>query len=209
MLSYSQEACEVLMPQISGQYIGKCKKGLAHGKGLALGIDRYDGTFKNGYPSGRGVYTWSDGTVYDGEWKQGKRSGKGTYSYVEDGKAEILTGIWEDDRYIGQVPEKPKVQASTGIERYNFQRHGDGTQITINLFINGSNNNSVEDLSVTSSSGTIFRSGGTFGIQSIVFPFTCKISYYSWNKMHTSRVYTRFEFKITEQGRWVLDLHNN
>jgi hypothetical protein len=165
--------------------------------------------FKNGYPDGKGIYTWSDGKVYDGVWKQGMRNGKGTYSFAEDGKAKILTGIWENDRYIGPVPEKPKVQTSTGIERYRFQRQGDGTQITINLFINGSNNNSIEDLSVTSSSGTMFRSGGTFGIQSIVFPFTCKVSYYSWNKMHTSRVFTRFEFQITQSGRWTLDLHNN
>lgn len=207
--SFSQQSCEVLMPQISGQYIGKCKKGLAHGKGLALGIDRFEGTFKSGYPDGRGVYTWSDGSVYDGEWKKGKRNGEGTYSYAEDGKAKILTGVWADDRYIGPVPEKPKILASTSVERYNFQRQGDGNQITINLFINGSNNISVEDLSITSSSGTLFRSGGTFGVQSIVFPFTCKITYYSWNKMHTSRVYTRFEFQITQQGRWVLNLHNN
>lgn len=206
---FSQSDCKVLIHEISGQYMGKCKKGLAHGKGLAIGIDRYDGSFKNGYPEGKGVYNWVNGEIYNGEWKQGKRNGKGDFSYAEDGKVIILSGIWENDKYIGPVPEKPKVQSSIGIERYSFQRQGDGSQITINLYINGSNNNSVEDLSVVSSSGTLFRSGGTFGIQSIVFPLTCKVSYYSWNKMHTSRVYTRFEFQIDQEGRWVLNLHNN
>lgn len=204
-----QETCKVLIPEISGQYIGKCKKGLANGKGLAVGIDRYEGSFKNGYPDGKGTYTWANGEVYVGEWEQGKRNGIGDFTYTKDGEAVLKSGIWEDGKYTGPVPEKPKVISSTGIERYAFQRQGDGTQITINLFINGSNNISVEDLSVISSSGTLFRSGGTFGIQSIFFPLTCKITYYSWNKMHTSRVYTRFEFEITQEGRWVLNLHNN
>lgn len=208
-LLYSQEDCKVLVPEISGQYIGKCKKGLANGKGLAIGIDRYQGTFKSGYPDGRGEYIWSNSEVYTGEWERGQRNGVGDFTYAEEGKEVILSGIWENDKYIGPVPEKPKIQTSIGIERYSFQRQGDGTQITVNLFINGSNNNSVENLSVVSSSGTLFRSGGTFGIQSVVYPLTCKVSYYSWNKMHTSRVYTRFEFEIKQEGRWVLNLHNN
>jgi len=49
---FSQDDCKVLIPEISGQYVGKCKKGLAHGKGLAIGIDRYEGSFKKGYPEG-------------------------------------------------------------------------------------------------------------------------------------------------------------
>lgn len=206
---FSQSDCKVLIHEISGQYIGKCKKGLAHGKGLAIGIDRYDGSFKNGFPEGKGVYTWVNGEIYDGEWKQGKRNGIGDFTYVQDGKAAFLSGIWEDDRYVGPVPEKPKVLTSIGIERFSFQRQGDGNQITINLFINGSINSGVEDYSIITSSGTPFRSGNAIGVQSITFPLTCKVSYYSWNKMHTSKVYSRFEFHIDQEGRWFLNLHNN
>lgn len=205
----AQENCKVLIPEISGQYIGKCKKGLAHGKGLAIGVDRYEGSFRKGYPEGKGTYTWSTGEEYTGEWKVGKRNGIGVYTFSKNGGIVVQEGVWENDTYSGPVPEKPMVISSSGVERYSFQRQGDGNQLSINLLLNGSKNLSIEELSVVSSSGTLFISGGTSKIQSIIFPLTCKISYYSWNKMHTSRVYSRFEFQITQAGRWVLNIHNN
>lgn len=205
----SQTDCKVLLPEIADQYIGKCKKGLAHGKGLAVGVDRYDGTFKKGLPDGKGSYTWSTGEVYTGEWKDGKRNGVGTYSYTKDGKPEVEEGIWENNDYVGPIPEKPKVLSSVSIERFSFQRQGDGNQITINFYLSGSNNVDLEGFSAVATSGTRFESPGKVGFQSIVFPFTCKLSYNSWNKTRTSRVSTRFEFEITQPGRWVLNLHNN
>jgi hypothetical protein len=208
-IGFSQDDCKVLVPEIAGQYIGNCKKGLAHGKGLAIGLDRYEGDFKKGFPDGKGTYVWSNGEVYTGEWQKGKRQGFGERTYFNEEDTLLMSGMWDNNEYMGPVPEKPKVLTSDGIERYAFQRQGDGNQITINFFINGSNNISLEDLSVIQSSGTMFRSGGTIGIESISFPLSCKISYYSWNKMHTSRVFSRFEFQITQTGRWVLNIHNN
>ncbi|MEE4258501.1 MAG: hypothetical protein V2I62_01965 [Bacteroidales bacterium] len=208
-IGFSQDDCKVLVPEIAGQYIGNCKKGLAHGKGLAIGLDRYEGDFKKGFPDGKGTYVWSNGEVYTGEWQKGKRQGFGERTYFNEEDTLLMSGMWDNNEYMGPVPEKPKVLTSNGIERYAFQRQGDGNQITINFFINGSNNISLEDLSVIQSSGTMFRSGGTIGIESISFPLSCKISYYSWNKMHTSRVFSRFEFQITQTGRWVLNIHNN
>lgn len=76
-LRAQQNDCKVLLESISGTYEGKCKNGLAHGKGIAQGTDRYEGTFVKGLPSGRGVYKWADGSFYDGEWKDGKKEGKG------------------------------------------------------------------------------------------------------------------------------------
>lgn len=208
-LMIGQDACKVLVPEISGQYIGKCKKGLAHGEGLAIGLDRYEGNFKKGYPDGKGTYVWSNGEVYTGEWQKGKKQGVGELTYYNEEDTLLMSGVWENNEYIGPVPEKPKVLTSSGIERYAFQRQGDGNQLTINFFINGSNNTNLEDLNVIPSSGTRFSTGGSIGIESVSFPLTCKISYYSWNKMHTSRVFSRFEFKITQPGRWVLNIHNN
>ena len=54
--SYSQESqvqCKVLMEEISDWYQGDCKDGVAHGNGIAKGIDRYEGKFKKGLPNGR------------------------------------------------------------------------------------------------------------------------------------------------------------
>jgi hypothetical protein len=205
----SQTECKVLLPEIADQYIGKCKKGLAHGKGLAIGVDRYDGAFKKGLPNGKGTYTWANGEVYTGEWKDGKREGVGSYSYMTNGELQVKKGIWEEDEYVGPIPEKPKVLSSVSIERFSFQRQGDGNQVTINFYLSGSNNVDLEGFSAVATSGTKFESPGKVGFQSIVFPFTCKLSYNSWNKTRTSRVLTRFEFEITQPGRWVLNLHNN
>jgi hypothetical protein len=204
-----QESCKVLVPEIAEQYIGKCKKGLANGKGLATGIDTYEGVFKKGYPEGKGTYTWSTGEVYTGEWLKGKRNGIGTYTYTEDGNLVVQEGVWKDDIYVGPVPEKPKVLSSVSIERYSFQRQGDGNQVLVSFYLNGSNNVDLENFSAVSTSGTKFESPGKVGFESIVFPFTCKISYNSWNKTRTSRVLTRFEFEITEPGRWMVNLYNN
>jgi hypothetical protein len=206
---WSQEDCKVLVPEIAGQYIGKCKKGLANGKGLAIGIDRYTGTFKKGYPNGIGTYTWSTGEVYNGQWMDGKRHGVGSYSYIEDGKLAVMEGIWEEDTYIGPEPERHQVLASTGINRYSFERQGEGNQVTIYIYLNGTNNSDLEDFTATSTSGTPFRSNNIIGFELITFPFTCKVSYYSWNRLHTSRNFTRFEFQIESPGRYQLNLHNN
>jgi hypothetical protein len=64
-----QSDCKVTIADISGSYSGGCKKGLAHGKGIAQGKDRFEGQFIKGMPEGKGIYTWANGTYYDGQWK--------------------------------------------------------------------------------------------------------------------------------------------
>jgi len=204
-----EEECKVLMLQIAEKYDGKCKKGFAHGRGVAEGIDKYEGSFKYGLPYGRGEYTWSTGERYDGKWEDGKKEGVGVFYYFKDGEPVIKEGMWIDDLYAGPVPEKPKVITSTGIERYNFQRQSDGNRVQVTTYINGHNNIDLKDLTFFGSSGGEFRSGGTMGYESIVFPFRCRITYFSWNKAHTVRNFTRFEFEISEPGKWQVILHNN
>ena len=74
---YSQDNkdnCKVLMNEISESYQGDCKDGLAHGNGLAQGIDTYEGKFKKGLPYGNGKYAWANGDYYDGRWKEGDKA---------------------------------------------------------------------------------------------------------------------------------------
>lgn len=33
-----------------------------------------------GFPSGKGIYSWANGTVYEGEFKNGLRKGRGVLS---------------------------------------------------------------------------------------------------------------------------------
>ena len=114
---YSQQNCKVLMPKISGTYIGKCKKGLAHGKGKAVGISTYEGKFRKGLPNGYGIYTSSKGEIFEGNWKKGLRHGKGKFIYNTNNKDSLLVGIWQNDIYIGPKPEKPQIIHEEYIER--------------------------------------------------------------------------------------------
>lgn len=199
----------MLMPQLVGEYTGKCKKGFAHGKGFAKGIDTYEGSFKAGLPFGKGEYIWSTGERYVGKWELGKREGAGIYYYFEDNEAVTAEGLWIDNQYAGPIPEKPRIIASSGIERYKIQRQGDGNRVQVSILINGVGNVDLEDLTIYGSSGGQFRTGNTIGYESIVFPFTCRITYSSWNKAHTTRNRTRFEFEISQSGKWQVILHNN
>jgi len=101
---FSQENCQVLKPEIAGNYTGKCKNGLAQGKGKAIGKDTYEGTFSKGLPEGKGTYAWSTGEVYTGEWKEGYQEGEGKYSFKKDGNDTIIAGIWIKDVYTGPKP---------------------------------------------------------------------------------------------------------
>jgi len=206
---FGQTECKVLVPELSGEYSGKCKKGFANGKGVAKGVDTYEGSFKMGYPDGKGEYTWSTGERYYGEWEKGKRDGKGTYYFVENNEEMEQEGMWIDDKYAGPIPEKPRVLASTGIERYQITRQGDGARVEIKTYLNGSSSTDLENINLYGSSGSQFRSGGAMGYQNVVFPFKCRLSYSSWNKTHTARNTKRFEFEISESGKWQVILHNN
>lgn len=100
--SFSQE-CTVALAAIKGEYSGECKKGKAHGKGKAAGVDNYEGDFKNGLPDGQGTYTWSNGDTYSGKFIKGLREGKGLMRYKRSGAADsIVDGYWKKDAYVGK-----------------------------------------------------------------------------------------------------------
>lgn len=78
--------CKVLQKELSGEYKGDCKKGLADGVGEAIGTDRYSGSFKKGYAHGKGIYNYSSGAVYEGGFLNGKRHGQGKLIYQNEGE---------------------------------------------------------------------------------------------------------------------------
>ncbi len=204
----AQTECKVLLEDNSGQYIGKCKKGLAHGNGQATGLDSYSGRFKNGLPSGKGIYTWANGDVYDGEWEKGQRDGFGIYSFQYKGKDSLLVGMWEYNEYKGPRPIMPKVGTVSNVDRYSFRRLGDGDRFSVNIYQNGTRNISIVDLHLVSTSGSNFESGSIVGYDYVNFPVTCNITYVTWNKAHTAQVLVRFEFEISQAGNWEVNIHN-
>ncbi len=209
LLLFSQERCKVLSPNISGTYKGKCKNGLAHGKGISVGTDRYEGFFVNGMPQGEGTYTWSTGETYTGEWVVGMRHGIGKYFAVIDGKDSILNGVWQNDKYVGPIPKRPYVDYNTGVDRYNFQKNNTTkTRVLIDIFQNGSRNSGISNFLMSSTSGAETKIGQSIGYDYIVFPVTIKLMYTSWNKMHTMQYNIKFDFEISEPGDWTVELNN-
>jgi hypothetical protein len=209
-LLYAQVDCKVLKPEISGSYTGKCKKGLAHGKGKAVGTDTYEGRFLKGLPDGDGKYTWSDGRVYEGSWSEGMRDGKGTMIYPRPEGDSILTGYWKEDKYIGTEFIPPyKVTRNQGIVRYNIRKVNEiGSGFGVTLYLAGSYNTDIDGWSMETSSGQEFRSGRQVGIENAIVPYTVAIKYRVWNSMHSQQHDVYFDFTINEPGTFEVIITN-
>lgn len=205
----AQEECKVLVPELVGTYEGKCKKGLASGKGKAVGKDTYEGQFLKGMPDGSGTYYWANGDVYQGDWLSGKRDGVGIFTFKYDGKDSLLAGVWKIGEYKGPVPATPKVNFMSNVDRYTFLKYGDlKNRVLINMMQNGTANTTIEGLRMSSSSGVDSRSGSAVGYDYIVFPVTIKVNYTTYNKIHTNKYYVVFEFTISEPGEWEVTINN-
>jgi hypothetical protein len=201
-----QSNCKVAMESISGSYSGKCKNGLAQGKGIAQGIDHYEGQFDKGRPEGMGIYTWSDGTYYDGQWKYGKKQGRGKMVY----KDSVVTGYWKDDKFLGQKLIPPyQVTNTLSVPRYSLTKTSPaGNGLRIRILQGGSENSSIEDFSLAYDSGEEYRTGSLLGIQNVRFPVAVKVRYRAWNQFHTAQYNVIFEFTVNDPGTWDVMISN-
>lgn len=203
-----EEECEVLLPSISGTYEGRCKNGLAHGKGKAVGKDTYEGDFRKGYPHGTGIFSYENGDVYDGGFRDGRRDGEGSFTTTINGRDTVLAGIWIDGVYAGPKPKHPRVLYKYGVDSYSIKRTRDGNRFLIDIYLNGMPNSDLQDFAIVSSSGNQLQLGRSIGFENVVFPVICKISYKSWNKLRTARHEVIFEFKIEDPGDWKIKIIN-
>jgi len=207
---YAQNDCKVLMPEISGSYTGKCKNGLAHGKGLAVGTDTYEGRFSKGLPNGSGKYTWEDGRIYEGDWSKGVRNGKGSMIYPTDGKDSIVAGIWKDDEYKGKELLPPyQITMSRGVIRSSIRKVNDiGSGIILGIYLAGNFNNDITSFTMVSDSGEEYQSGRYIGLQNAIVPYSVSIKYRTWNSLHSAQSEVVFEFTINDPGTYEISLTN-
>jgi len=206
---FSQEPCKVLKKEIADKYEGKCKNGLAHGKGIAVGKDTYEGKFKNGLPDGKGKYTWDSGEEFEGNWKEGLKDGEGRYKFKVDGIDSIKLGIWKEDVFLRKIVQNPyRVLNAYSVNRYTVQKIKEGNRVVFSFMQNGSNNTAVYNLTFSPSSGTAVEVGTKKGFENIVFPFICKVSYITLNSLKTNSSNVAFEIEIKESGEWEIQLTN-
>ena len=203
-----EEQCEVLLPSIAETYEGKCRNGLAHGKGLATGLDTYEGDFKKGYPHGNGVFQYDNGDLYTGQFKKGRQDGEGTLSTKINDRDTIISGIWIDGVYAGPKPKHPQVLYKYGIDSYSIKKVREGERFLIDIYLNGMPNGDLENFTIVSTSGTQLQMGRSIGFENITFPVICRLRYSTWNKLRTSRHEAIFEFKLEEPGDWKVRIIN-
>jgi hypothetical protein len=201
-----QSDCIVKLPRLAGYYQGGCKKGLAHGKGIAQGIDRYEGRFFKGLPDGKGIYKWADGSYYDGNWKDGMRNGQGKWVKGDS----VVMGYWKADKYQGKQAAKAyRIVSIRNVARYAISKTVEpGNGVMIRIMLGGSENFEIEDLSLAYSSGSEYRNAGIFGIQNTSVPLDVTIRYKTWNQLHSVQYDVLFEFSLLEQGIFKVTLTN-
>lgn len=198
--------CKVISPALSDSYSGDCKKGLAHGRGVAQGRDRYEGEFSKGVPDGTGTYTWENGSFYEGQFKNGLKDGKGKMVTSDS----TITGIWEKDHYVGKESKAAyQIHSTVGVSRYTFKKTVaamPGVKLRITQV--GADNLGIEDFSLAYDSGDEYRVGNVFGIQNILFPLRVSVRYRTWNAFHTAQYDVFFEYTINEPGLWEVMISN-
>jgi len=199
--------CKVLMEKISGTYEGACKKGLAHGRGIAKGDDTYTGKFRKGLPDGLGLYTYKNGDSFFGLWRNGKKHGQGEIKYKKTGtKDSIVKGTWVDD-YLVKSDVKPvgyTVILSRSIDHYNITNSNiEENRIEIS-FEKAMRKFLPVNLHVRATSGARTPFPSKIIYADVKYPFTCAIEYSI--KYGQTIIPVSFTFSIIEKGKWEVRL---
>ena len=219
-LLHAQYDCKVLVNNLQGQYNGECKKGLAHGEGIAKGEDKYVGSFKKGYPHGYGVYTYKNGSSYIGNYTKGKKDGYGLFNILSpEGHLTQEYGLWVADSLI--IPNDPKalykVKERRGVKLIDPELTRDASvanEIWINFQTDGVPDKSVILTKAEISSGheldTQDRSLNTlvaFG-EIEEFPVTFRLEYEIRKTSHFEMINCVVEVILFTGGRWDIDINH-
>ncbi|MBW6500831.1 MAG: hypothetical protein K0B05_05495 [Bacteroidales bacterium] len=209
----AQSSCKVLLPALAGSYNGECKKGLADGRGEATGMDQYNGEFKKGFPDGVGTYLWQTGEIYTGEWKKGLRHGKGELSFKYLDRDSVLSGVWKDDKYMGERLLQPYViEYRNSIGRVSCIKVGDRPYVRYKFSRGGEESDSrtsenIRDLLMQGSSGSEKAGTGFTGFEQVTFPFQGKLTFKAPNALMTATLNCELRFTINEPGSWVVTIY--
>lgn len=205
---YAQSNCKVLKISIGASYTGSCKKGLADGTGEVVGIDRYKGEFKKGLPDGDGTYIWQTGEIYTGDWEKGLREGKGNYSYKYMERDSVISGIWKEDKYIGELALSPYlIEYRKSISRVSCIKVGDRLYVKFKFALKGGESNDISNLLLQGSSGSESSTNLFTGFEQIIFPFTGKVTFETPNAFKTGTMFCELRFVINEPGSWIITMY--
>lgn len=75
-------SCSVSDSKINAWHMGGCVNNLAEGEGMAVGVDKFIGSFAGGKMTGKGEYFWRNHDHYEGDFEDDKITGVGTYQFA-------------------------------------------------------------------------------------------------------------------------------
>ena len=78
---------------------GKGKYLVSPSEEYPLGIERYEGDWKEEKMTGTGIYYYSNGEIYEGDWLENKQHGKGVYKFTN---GTCYIGEWANHRMNGE-----------------------------------------------------------------------------------------------------------
>lgn len=168
--------CKVLLEAISDEYSGKCKDGLAHGKGVAKGKDTYKGRFKNGLPHGKGLYIWANNDYYHGDWKEGKKHGKGIH-YIAD-EEKTFREIWREDKLIKRTPTLYSIGKKVNVNYVKIKKNQEALKGTILVKLKVHPDKRYRDtVELTGSSGYNIAGADEWVFSNVTFPFQGEVAF--------------------------------
>jgi hypothetical protein len=219
--------CEVTIPALNNKYTGDCKKGLAHGTGIAEGESVvYEGAFRKGVPHGKGMLKFKDGRSFTGEWKSGQVYGYGELTNANGStRSGYFKGTVENFRYMGDDKSSLQGYKITDTERLDNATTSfvnsdlKGNTITIKIFENNIREiTNFEILEITSGIiQLVTNEGGRLNaeIVNVTFPITLGLRYIlpygtqdttlpgGVDNLNSPR---RMEFTVYEPGRWIVTI---
>ena len=194
--TYGQD-CEVKLKAISGIYLGACKKGLAQGKGVSSGTDKYEGNFKKGLPDGTGTYTWANGDIYVGSFKKGLKSGEGKLTTM----AGTIVGYWAEDEYIGKEKYPYKLfSADNNISDIQLTRKGnEKNQILIHYEAKGrrAQHGNIIVKALEGNYASLIQEPWSKTLTQVIYPIRLQVE-----NTRNDKYAERFDIIINQPGEW-------
>ena len=216
--SYSQSSCEV-ESDIFSSYDGECKKGLAHGRGVAAADSlSYEGEFRKGYPDGEGILKLRNGNVFKGEFKDGNVYGLGQMISTEG--EPLQEGYWKgsmtDFMYMGSDKSALsgyKILADDNLNQAQVRiSNAENETEVIRIRLSDPKNRSISGINIDErTSGQIAKSTLTnsrsfIELTSVKFPFIGTLRYSVSNQSGNFSIPVILKVEIIEPGDWTISI---